>query len=139
MNEQRKIIIIRFDYKEKKYLLPLVLSLNNNNKWKSDIELFNSVIKKMEDLPNFKKVSVHDGRIDVGNKLFEEYYDILNAPNSKIKYLRVQTNEIVDKTNYKYSNFIFDDQYFEDFPVRIIDANNADIFDDELPIIEFEE
>ena len=137
-----QLFLIIFEYNDYKCYLPRLFTYDHWNEDESKA-LCQRVIDKLQQDESIKNLSVYPQGVGTLEEMYNKFLSILNAPNPKIQYLRIEDRKFYDK---KFDD-IYNAEYYSnvkidkvDFPIRVFKKKTGEDVDEVyLPVVILEE
>lgn len=135
-----ELILIRFNYYDKRHLLPLILNFSELPKRYQENKIVAEIVNSLENTDGIEKVEILGGGIDEYAELSKVVDDIIGEVNQKVQFVNFYKKDYSDESDIDYENFGFRNIKYKhafSFAVKVLSDSSSPNFigDFSLPII----
>ena len=135
-----ELILIRFNYYDKRHLLPLILNFSELQKRYRENKIVAEIVNSLENTDGVENVEILGGGIDEYEELSKVVDDIIGKVNQKVQFVNFYKKDYSDESDFDYENFGFRNiKYKQTFSLAVkvlSDSSSPNIIGDfSLPII----
>lgn len=140
--DKYQLFLITFHYRNAKCFLPRIFKFDYWTKDKK-MDFCQKVIDKLQEDSEVKNLYIYPGISGTMEYVYNDFLNILNAPNPKVQYLRIEDRKLYDKKFFQEVNQEFYTKMQiknEVFPIRVVDTETGKDMDEPiLPLVIIEE
>ncbi len=135
-----ELILIRFNYYDKRHILPLILNFSELPKRYQENKIVQEIVDSLKNTDGIEKVEIIGGGINEYAELSKVVDDIIGEVNQKVQFVNFYKKDYSDESDIDYEYFGFKNIKYKpafSFAVKVLsDNSNPDFIGDfSLPII----